>query len=261
MPPLSWRSAAVWSALSLLPDLDAVGFAIGIPYGAPLGHRGAAHSLFVALVIGAVAAAWAPRLRLPRARIGIYVALVVASHGLLDAMTDGGKGIALGWPFSTARVFFPWRPIPVAPIGLGLLSARGFEVMFTELLYFAPVLVWGAWPLLQRPTGEAPEREPERVSDARPDEVVVAEIEDSIDLHTFAPRDVASVVDEYLREARARGFTEVRVVHGKGKGVQRRIVEGVLARHPDVASWRVAPGHRGGWGATLVVLKRSKPGR
>jgi dsDNA-specific endonuclease/ATPase MutS2 len=91
------------------------------------------------------------------------------------------------------------------------------------------------------------------------DDVVQTPIEDAIDLHTFAPRDVASVVEEYLREARARGFREVRVIHGKGKGVQRRIVQGVLARHADVESFRDAPASRGGWGATIVALKPRAP--
>lgn len=90
---------------------------------------------------------------------------------------------------------------------------------------------------------------------ADPEEVVVMPIEDSIDLHTFAPRDVASVVEEYLHEARRRGFTEVRVIHGRGKGVQRRVVQSVLARHPAVDAFRDAPASRGGWGATLVWLR------
>lgn len=93
-----------------------------------------------------------------------------------------------------------------------------------------------------------------------PDDIVEMPIEDSIDLHTFAPRDVASVVEEYLHEARARGFREVRVIHGKGKGVQRRIVSGVLDRHPAVESFRDAPASRGGWGATLVTLRPPRPG-
>ena len=86
-------------------------------------------------------------------------------------------------------------------------------------------------------------------------EPVELPIEREIDLHAFAPRDIASVVDEYLREARRRGFTEVRAIHGKGKGVQRRAVLRVLERHPDVASWRDAPASRGGWGPTLVELR------
>ena len=80
-------------------------------------------------------------------------------------------------------------------------------------------------------------------------------IEDSLDLHAFAPRDVPSVVDEYLREARARGFAEVRLIHGRGIGVQRAVVQSLLARHPLVASYADAPGERGGWGATVVRLR------
>ncbi|WP_437579007.1 Smr/MutS family protein [Sorangium sp. So ce887] len=87
------------------------------------------------------------------------------------------------------------------------------------------------------------------------DDVVVMPIEDAIDLHTFAPRDVASVVEEYLHEAQRRGFCEVRIIHGRGKGVQRRIVQGVLSRHPAVDGFRDAPASRGGWGATVVWLK------
>jgi dsDNA-specific endonuclease/ATPase MutS2 len=79
-------------------------------------------------------------------------------------------------------------------------------------------------------------------------------IEDALDLHAFAPRDVASVVDEYLREAYARGFSEVRLIHGRGVGVQRRIVQSVLGKHPLVARYADAPAERGGPGATLVWL-------
>jgi DNA-nicking Smr family endonuclease len=88
------------------------------------------------------------------------------------------------------------------------------------------------------------------------DEPVPIPIEDALDLHTFAPRDVASVVEDYLGEAHARGFAEVRLIHGKGIGVQRRIVRGVLERHPLVAAFHDAPPERGGHGATVVVLRR-----
>jgi DNA-nicking Smr family endonuclease len=79
-------------------------------------------------------------------------------------------------------------------------------------------------------------------------------IEDAIDLHAFAPRDVVSVVDEYLRAAVARGFLEVRIVHGRGIGAQRQAVQRLLTGHPLVAGFRDAPPERGGCGATLVVL-------
>jgi DNA-nicking Smr family endonuclease len=87
-----------------------------------------------------------------------------------------------------------------------------------------------------------------------PDPVRVP-IEDSLDLHSFQPRDVPSVVDEYLHEARARGFTEVRLIHGRGIGVQRRIVQSLLADHPLVAAFADAPEDRGGRGATIVRLR------
>lgn len=80
-------------------------------------------------------------------------------------------------------------------------------------------------------------------------------IEDWLDLHPFAPRDVLSVVDEYLRAAADRGFEEVRVVHGRGIGAQRQAVQRLLAAHPLVAAFHDAPPERGGWGATIVRLK------
>jgi DNA-nicking Smr family endonuclease len=80
-------------------------------------------------------------------------------------------------------------------------------------------------------------------------------IEDSLDLHSFAPKDVRPVVDEYLREAVARGFSEVRLIHGRGIGLQRASVQGLLAGHPLVERFFDAPPDRGGWGATVVVLK------
>lgn len=89
-----------------------------------------------------------------------------------------------------------------------------------------------------------------------PEEPVGIPIEDALDLHTFAPRDVASVVEEYLEAAWARGFRQVRLIHGKGIGTQRTIVRSILVRHPRVESFGDAPANHGGWGATLVQLKR-----
>lgn len=90
--------------------------------------------------------------------------------------------------------------------------------------------------------------------DEFPDDVILP-IEDAIDLHAFAPRDVKDVVASYLEAAHASGFREVRVIHGRGIGVQREAVRALLARHPRVASFADASPDRGGWGATIVVLK------
>jgi DNA-nicking Smr family endonuclease len=84
-----------------------------------------------------------------------------------------------------------------------------------------------------------------------PVEVVEIEITDSIDLHTFAPRDVKELVTDYLELAAEKGFPEVRIIHGKGS----RIVHSVLTGHPRVESFALADGSRGGWGATLVKIR------
>ena len=86
-------------------------------------------------------------------------------------------------------------------------------------------------------------------------EPVSLPIEDSLDLHPFAPKDIRPVVEEYLKEAAARGFSEVRLIHGRGIGVQRASVQGLLAGHPLVERFFDAPPERGGWGATVVVLR------
>jgi dsDNA-specific endonuclease/ATPase MutS2 len=80
-------------------------------------------------------------------------------------------------------------------------------------------------------------------------------IEDALDLHTFAPRDIPSVVQDYLAECVRLGLPEVRLIHGRGTGTQRAIVRSVLAKHPAVESFADAPPERGGWGATVVVLR------
>jgi DNA-nicking Smr family endonuclease len=86
-------------------------------------------------------------------------------------------------------------------------------------------------------------------------EPVPLPIEDSLDLHAFAPKDVRPVVEEYLREAAASGFREVRLIHGRGIGVQRASVQSLLAGHPLVLRFFDAPPERGGWGATVVMLR------
>jgi dsDNA-specific endonuclease/ATPase MutS2 len=81
------------------------------------------------------------------------------------------------------------------------------------------------------------------------------QVEDSIDLHSFPPRDVPDVVDAYLEEAVEKGFSEVRLIHGRGIGVQRDRVQNLLARHSLVSGFHDAPPDRGGWGATVAYLK------
>ena len=94
-------------------------------------------------------------------------------------------------------------------------------------------------------------------------EPVLLPLEDVLDLHPFAPQEIRSVVEEYLRGCRAAGFTMVRLIHGKGKGVQRENVRALLARLPSVQAFHEAPPEAGGWGATIVTLspELANPGR
>jgi DNA-nicking Smr family endonuclease len=86
------------------------------------------------------------------------------------------------------------------------------------------------------------------------DEPIELPIEDFIDLHAFRPRDVRDVVESYLEQALEAGLEEVRLIHGRGIGVQREAVRALLERHPGVLEFHDAPPERGGWGATIVRL-------
>ena len=151
---LSWSAIStgvVWSAISLLPDADVYGFRMGVPYGAPWGHRGATHSLMFAAIAAVVAWLVARAAKLQPLRTTLLVGAAVASHALLDTLTDGGLGCALLWPFSRERFFAPWTPLPVAPIGRGFISAEGLRVALTETSVFSIPLVYGLWPVRRRP--------------------------------------------------------------------------------------------------------------
>jgi dsDNA-specific endonuclease/ATPase MutS2 len=88
-------------------------------------------------------------------------------------------------------------------------------------------------------------------------EPVVIEITDVFDLHTIPPREVKAVIEEYLREAHKKGFPVVRIIHGKGIGVQREMVRKILARTEFVVDWTDAPPDAGGLGATIARLMKS----
>src|SRR3989454_272644 len=133
-------------------DLPAVDLRIDVPYSDPFGHRGATHSLVFAVLAGTVTALLLSHGgRRDFWRTAVVTCLVAVSHPLLDAMTNGGLGVALLWPLSNARFFAPWRPIPVAPIGARMLSARGLHVILVEALWSLPVLAWALWPRVREP--------------------------------------------------------------------------------------------------------------
>jgi inner membrane protein len=121
--------------LSMLPDLDSIGFRFGIAYDSPWGHRGFTHSIALAFVMALLLTLprW-PGMRRP-AVFGFFFASMV-SHGLLDAMTNGGLGVAFFWPVSETRYFFPWQGIEVSPISIArFFSDRGAAVLKSEFVW------------------------------------------------------------------------------------------------------------------------------
>lgn len=157
VPGAAWTMVLVTS--SLLPDADVIAFRLGIPYSAPFGHRGASHSLMAAALVSALIWMVSSWLDLSACRMAVTCGLVLATHGLLDTLTDGGLGIALLWPFSNQRFFAPWRPLPVAPIGLRILSPHGLALMLYEAVLFLPVWIIAVWP---RRSGPRANRDRER---------------------------------------------------------------------------------------------------
>ena len=142
----------VWGAgmiCAVVPDLDVIGFRYGIHYGDFWGHRGFTHSLVFAGLIAAITLLLAFRRGVPgigRTPLAIYFFLAAASHGLLDAMTNGGLGVAFFSPFDNTRYFLPWRPILVAPISVGrFFSPRARAILASEFVWiWIPALMFAA---------------------------------------------------------------------------------------------------------------------
>jgi inner membrane protein len=153
---------SVWVAgalCSVIPDLDVIGFHFGVHYGDFWGHRGFTHSLLFAALLATLVVLVAFRKGVPslgRFALWTYFFLATASHGFLDAMTDGGLGVAFFSPFSNTRYFLPWRPIRVSPIGITrFFSHRSLEVIQSELLWIwfpSALLIFAVFLIHRRAT-------------------------------------------------------------------------------------------------------------
>lgn len=136
VPARFWIAGALVAAL---PDIDSIGFRFGVAYGNTLGHRGLTHSLVFAAVLAAVVVAVLfPSGAGPvsRSQLWLFLFLTTASHGVLDALTNGGLGVAFFGPFDNTRYFFPFTPIEVSPIGVrSFFTERGLRVLTSELLW------------------------------------------------------------------------------------------------------------------------------
>ncbi len=152
-----WPAMVVLVLLPVLPDLDVIAFSFGIPYEHPLGHRGFTHSLAFAALLGYAAALGFVRhcALFGRAwwQLGAIFTLAVASHGLLDALTDAGRGIAFFWPWDNSRYFFPTRPLATSPIGIAqFFNGQAWAILANEMrwVWLPTALVWVVLVLLRR---------------------------------------------------------------------------------------------------------------
>lgn len=153
----------VLSALcAVVPDADVLAFSFGVPYGSVFGHRGFTHSLAFAVLLG-VAVAYAFFRDAPnRASLAVFFSLATLSHAALDALTNGGLGVALLAPFGGARYFFPFRPVEVSPIGVEeFFGEWGLAVIRSELLWvWLPAsLCLGLVVIFRRATATTPRPE------------------------------------------------------------------------------------------------------
>lgn len=132
--------------LAVLPDIDVLVFKFGIAYESQWGHRGFTHSLMFAGLIALLCSIFWRQLRSHPMMIFVICFVACASHALLDAMTNGGLGVALYWPFDHERHFLPFRPIQVSPIGVkAFFSEWGLRVIASELVWvFVPGLALSA---------------------------------------------------------------------------------------------------------------------
>ncbi|MBS0151118.1 MAG: metal-dependent hydrolase [Nitrospira sp.] len=164
---MRWPVLLTGAACSIMPDLDVVGFAFGIQYGDLWGHRGMTHSLFFAGLLSTtlVALGYRQESSSTKVGIGLYLFLCTASHGVLDALTDGGLGVAFFSPFDPTRYFFPFRPVAVSPIGISdFFTGQTFQILASEVTWiWLPAVgvllisrarqhLWPASPRTEAPT-------------------------------------------------------------------------------------------------------------
>ena len=136
----------VFGLLGMLPDADVLLVTLGVTEGSAAGHRGASHSLLMAVMMGIAAGLLARRYGWSALRTALAITLAIGSHGILDTFGQGGRAIPLLWPLSDHRFMAPWRCLPDAPRGLQFISRDGFLGAALEFVYFLPVTAFALWP-------------------------------------------------------------------------------------------------------------------
>jgi len=125
------------AACAVLPDIDVIGYYLGVPYGSVLGHRGITHSLVFAALLATLALRFFGDAPVRQRRLlWLFFFLATGSHGVLDAMTKGGGGIAFFAPFENSRYALPWKVIEVSPLSVRrFFTARGARILASELAW------------------------------------------------------------------------------------------------------------------------------
>jgi inner membrane protein len=137
-PAPPWRFWVLGAACGVLPDLDGIGWFLGVPYDSALGHRGFLHSFAFATIVASAlfTLVRGENERYGSARAWLFVFLATASHGVLDAFTDGGGGVAFFAPFDNSRYAMPWHPIWVSPVRVSsFFRARSIPILITEFAW------------------------------------------------------------------------------------------------------------------------------
>jgi inner membrane protein len=153
-PEQSTRFWLLGAAGAVIPDLDGIGFWLGVPYDSVFGHRGFTHSLVFAALFASVAMlAFDDRVAGTRRRVWLYLFLATSSHGMLDALTAGGGGVAFFAPIVNERFLFPWQPILISPMNpRKFFTARGAAIIVNEMGWvWIPAALFAAAMTMMRP--------------------------------------------------------------------------------------------------------------
>lgn len=139
----SWRLLFLGLFLSIAPDLDSIAFRFGIPYESQWGHRGFTHSIAFAIATALLCTYFSKSLKSSRWAVLFVTFISMVSHGVLDAITTGGLGVAFFWPLNSERYFLPWKVVQVSPLSVSrFFTERGVEVLKSEFIYiWMPCLV------------------------------------------------------------------------------------------------------------------------
>lgn len=142
----SWKFLFLGIMCAILPDIDVISFRLGIPYADFWGHRGFTHSFLFSLILGfSITLFFYTKDTISLKGFGYisFFTLCTAMHGICDAMTNGGLGVAFFLPWDETRYFFPWRPIQVSPIGIRNFIDRGLLILKNELFWMGiPCLIY-----------------------------------------------------------------------------------------------------------------------